>query len=356
MRAMPTLGPPQRRFPLGKLLAFLVLGATAGALYVHKTGGIERVRGLSLVPRWARQAPPPPRTEPAPPPRTEPAAPAPVLAPPDPLATSGLSRLRFAIEGPLERAVSDRVGAQLGPALTQVITRELVWWVPIPAGIARGDELDVLYAPRTGDEPVVHALRFHSARTHEQYRAYRFQADGDPFARFYAPDGNELELRLERSPVDTYDQITSRLRDGRRHQGVDFKTPVGTPVRSTFAGVVTRRNWNWRGNGNCLEVSSSSGPEKALFLHLDVLPEDVRVGTRIAAGQQIARSGNSGHSFAPHLHYQLMRGEDRVLDPFDVQATVRRALPAESMEKFREEVARLDALLDGSATSVASGN
>ncbi len=356
MREMPTLGPPRRTFPFGKLLAFLVLGAVAGAVYVHRAGGIEHVRVLSLVPRWARQAPPQARTEPAPPPLIEPAAPAPAPAPPDPLASSGLSRLRFTVDGPIERAVDDRVGAQIGPALTQVITRELVWWVPIPAGLARGDELEVLYAPRTGDEPVVQALRFRSARTRQQYRAYRFQAEGDAFARYYTPDGNELELRLQQPPVDTYEQITSRLRDGRRHKGIDFKTPVGTPVKATFAGVVTRRNWNWRGNGNCLEVSSSAGPDKAIFLHLDVLPEDIRVGSRIALGQVIAHSGNSGHSFAPHLHYQLMRGEDRVLDPFDVQATVRRSLPAESMEKFRAEVARLDALLDGSTTSVATGN
>ena len=33
--------------------------------------------------------------------------------------------------------------------------------------------------------------------------------------------------------------ITSLLRDGRRHKGVDFKTPVGTEVKATFNGTIT---------------------------------------------------------------------------------------------------------------------
>jgi len=155
-----------------------------------------------------------------------------------------------------------------------------------------------------------------------------------------------LELRLQDAPLDDYEQVTSMIRDGRRHKGVDFKTSVGSRVRATFDGVVTRKNWHFRVNGNCLEVTESGGNHRrALFLHLSELPKSLHVGLAVKKGEVIATSGNSGHSFAPHLHYQLMLGETHVLDPFTSHPTYRRSLPATSKAAFDAETRRLDALL-----------
>ncbi len=166
--------------------------------------------------------------------------------------------------------------------------------------------MDVLYEMRPGEEPLVHAVRFTSNKTGQTHRAYRFQAAGDNNPRYYLPSGEELELRLEHSPLDDYEQVTSLLRDGRRHKGVDFKTAVGTPVKAPFTGVVRRKNWNFRFNGNCVELEEVGGKRRrALFLHLDELPRSLKVGDRFAVGSMLGRSGNTGRSFAPHLHYQL---------------------------------------------------
>jgi len=43
----------------------------------------------------------------------------------------------------------------------------------------------------------------------------------------------------------------------------------------------------------------------ALYAHLDLASVSVRAGSRIRAGQQIARSGNTGFSTGPHLHFAL---------------------------------------------------
>jgi murein DD-endopeptidase MepM/ murein hydrolase activator NlpD len=107
---------------------------------------------------------------------------------------------------------------------------------------------------------------------------------------------------------------------------MDFKTPVGTAVRSPKAGTVTRTNWNVGANGDCVELRYADGV-LAKFLHLQSV--GVRVGQRVAAGAIIATSGNTGRSTAPHLHYQLDRGE-RAIDPVDYHGTTRRKLPAES--------------------------
>ncbi len=82
-------------------------------------------------------------------------------------------------------------------------------------------------------------------------------------------------MRLENSPLDDYEQVTSLLRDGRRHKGVDFKAAVGTPVKAPFTGVVKRKNWNFSSNGNCLELEELGGKRRrALFLHLSELPHE----------------------------------------------------------------------------------
>jgi murein DD-endopeptidase len=110
---------------------------------------------------------------------------------------------------------------------------------------------------------------------------------------------------------------------------------VGTEVRAPQAGTVTRLNWNVGANGDCVELRYADGV-LAKFLHLQSV--GVRVGERVAAGAVIAASGNTGHSTAPHLHYQLDRGE-RAIDPVDYHGTLRRKLAPEAKPALDEVVA-----------------
>jgi murein DD-endopeptidase MepM/ murein hydrolase activator NlpD len=196
-------------------------------------------------------------------------------------------------------------------------------------------------------EPTLLALRYASAKLGGVLAAYRYEPTGARFARYYRADGSEVELRLVDSPIAEYEQITSLLKDGRRHKGVDFKTPVGSPVVAPFDGVIERRNWNFAGNGNCLDLHDAATGRHAIFLHLEVLPKALAPGRKIAKGEVIASSGNSGHSFAPHLHYQLEDASGKVLDPFSVHRTERRALSSGEKPKFDAVRAQLDALMAG---------
>jgi murein DD-endopeptidase len=89
---------------------------------------------------------------------------------------------------------------------------------------------------------------------------------------------------------------------GRRlHAGVDLGTAVGTPVRAAGAGLV-RRAGEDSSNGRAI-VLDHGGGVVTIYCHNDHLL--VREGERVVRGQIIARSGNSGRSTGPHLHYQL---------------------------------------------------
>jgi murein DD-endopeptidase MepM/ murein hydrolase activator NlpD len=75
----------------------------------------------------------------------------------------------------------------------------------------------------------------------------------------------------------------------------------------------------------------------------------------VKKGQEIARSGNTGHSFAPHLHYQLMLGE-KVIDPFESQQTTRISLAKTELPAFEKRKSELTALFPTDAVPPTFGS
>jgi murein DD-endopeptidase MepM/ murein hydrolase activator NlpD len=266
----------------------------------------------------------------------------------------GVHRLVVTVNGPLEDSIASALPAEErrnAEELTAVVNRLLVWDLQVARDGRRGDKLDVLWTPPSAvapgvpvsGEPVVLALRYASSKLGTVLAAYRYEPKGARWPRYYRADGHEVEARLVDPPVAEYEQITSLLRDGRRHKGVDFKAPVGSPVTAPFDGVIARRNWHFAANGNCLDVRDASTGRHAIFLHLDAVPKEMQPGRKVRKGDVIASTGNSGRSFAPHLHYQLEDASGRVLDPFEVLRTERRAVPAGEKAEFEAARAKLDA-------------
>jgi murein DD-endopeptidase MepM/ murein hydrolase activator NlpD len=85
------------------------------------------------------------------------------------------------------------------------------------------------------------------------------------------------------------------------HTGVDLSVPVGTPVLATAAGIVRRIGEDGI-NGRYLIVDHGRGVTTA-YCHADAVL--VERGARIERSQPIARSGSTGRSTGPHLHYQV---------------------------------------------------
>jgi murein DD-endopeptidase MepM/ murein hydrolase activator NlpD len=288
---------------------------------------------------------------------TDPAA-VPVVPASLTVAAGGPRRLVATLKGSLEDSIAaalpkeDRAHAE---ELTAVVNRLLVWDFQVARDGRPGDRLEVLWTPPgpaapglpVSGEPVVVALRYASSKLGAVLAAYRYETKGARWPRYYRANASEVEARLVDAPIADYEQITSLLRDGRRHKGVDFKAPVGSPVVAPFDGVVERRNWHFSANGNCLDIRDPATGRHAIFLHLDVVSKEMQPGRKVKKGEVIASSGNSGHSFAPHLHYQLEDASGRVLDPFEALRTERRSLPAVEKAGFDAARAKLDAVLGG---------
>ena len=85
------------------------------------------------------------------------------------------------------------------------------------------------------------------------------------------------------------------------HGGIDFATPVGTPIHATAAGTVTFAGRNG-GYGNMIEIDHGNGLTTR-FAHLNRIR--VEKGQKVAAGARIGDAGNTGRSTGPHLHYEV---------------------------------------------------
>ncbi len=85
------------------------------------------------------------------------------------------------------------------------------------------------------------------------------------------------------------------------HKGMDIAVAYGSDVRCTAAGTVIFAGQKG-GYGNCVIISHGNGLA-TLYAHLaEVL---VRTNDKVKVNHVIAKSGNSGRSTGPHLHYEV---------------------------------------------------
>jgi murein DD-endopeptidase MepM/ murein hydrolase activator NlpD len=94
------------------------------------------------------------------------------------------------------------------------------------------------------------------------------------------------------------------------HTGIDFPVSYGTSVMAATDGTV-RTQWN-SAYGNMLILTAKDGTE-TWYCHLSTYT--VPSGTTVKAGDPIARSGNSGNSTGPHLHFEVRPAGGSPIDP-----------------------------------------
>jgi len=93
---------------------------------------------------------------------------------------------------------------------------------------------------------------------------------------------------------------------GKNHEGIDMAAPIGTPVLAAAAGDVIYAGDHVRGYGNMV-VEKHSDNLVTVYAHNSLML--VHTGDRVTVGQEIARVGDTGRSTAPHLHFEVRRGE-----------------------------------------------
>ena len=125
--------------------------------------------------------------------------------------------------------------------------------------------------------------------------------------------------------------VTGRVRP---HNGVDFGMPVGSLVSAPSDGVVDKAGFS-RSAGYFIVLRHSS-TVSTVYMHLSKL--SVRPGQRVKQGATIARSGNTGISTGPHLHYEVRIG-GRAVNPLRVKLDNQRVeLNSKSRKAFAASI------------------
>ncbi len=96
------------------------------------------------------------------------------------------------------------------------------------------------------------------------------------------------------------------------HPGVDIACAVGTPVLATGSGLVQFSGADT--TYGQMVIIKHNDSVTTLYGHNDRLL--VKTGEQVQAGSRIALSGNTGHSTAPHVHYE-MRVNDKPINPLE---------------------------------------
>ncbi|NSC23181.1 M23 family metallopeptidase [Streptomyces albus subsp. chlorinus] len=134
-------------------------------------------------------------------------------------------------------------------------------------------------------------------------------------ARKAARDAQRLQLSWIKPIAGKYELSATYGKAGGRwahnHSGQDFAVNVGTPVQAVHKGTVVKAGPNGAGDGpaygNAIVIRHENG-SYSQYAHLSRV--DVRPGQQVKTGQTIARSGNTGNSSGPHLHFEIRKGPD----------------------------------------------
>jgi murein DD-endopeptidase MepM/ murein hydrolase activator NlpD len=170
----------------------------------------------------------------------------------------------------------------------------------------------------------------------------RFGYRSDPLARSAvsgAGMGGPLPHARAARPAPASAHKAQRLFSGfapRRfmHEGIDIAIPQGTPVYAASEGVVAGARPNG-GYGNWVRIDHGDGVA-TVYGHLSRFAPRIKPGTRVARGELIAFSGNTGRSTGPHLHFEVLT-DGKPVDPL-VHAAVAQ-LSGPDLERFARQVA-----------------
>ncbi|MER6123538.1 transglycosylase family protein [Streptomyces sp. NPDC001795] len=90
------------------------------------------------------------------------------------------------------------------------------------------------------------------------------------------------------------------------HTGVDFPVPTGTSVKAVAAGQVVSAGWG--GSFGYQVIIRHADGRYTQYAHLSAI--SVKDGQSVATGQRIGRSGSTGNSTGPHLHFEVRTGPE----------------------------------------------
>jgi murein DD-endopeptidase MepM/ murein hydrolase activator NlpD len=222
--------------------------------------------------------------------------------------------------------------------------------IDFASDLQRGDRFNVVYETFWQNGEFVRAGRILAGEFRNGGTSYRTVWFDEPNSRqgggYYSFDGKSLKKAFLKSPLE-FTRISSGfsmrmhpvLGKWKKHEGVDFAAPTGTPIRASGDGVVEFAGTQ-NGYGNVVVVRHWSNYSTA-YAHMSRFGNGLRRGMKVAQGDVIGYVGTTGWSTGPHLHYEF-RVNNQPRDPLALDVV--NAQPLTPAERQRFQVVASDML------------
>ena len=179
-------------------------------------------------------------------------------------------------------------------------------------------------------------------------KLYRFESDKGKI-EYFDENGKSAKKLLMKTPIDG-----ARLSSGfgmrkhpirgymKKHQGVDFAAPTGTPIYAAGSGIIEMKQ-RYKGYGKYIRIRHANG-FKTAYGHMSKFNKTP--SGRVKQGGIIGYVGSTGNSTGPHLHYEVLKNNIRI-NPQKLKLPSGRKLKGDELQRFIETKNLIYRKLDG---------
>lgn len=240
--------------------------------------------------------------------------------------------------------------AGISDNMTMQLANLFGWDVDFVQDIRQGDHFRVLYeelyldGKKVGESNIL-AAEFWNRNRH--LTAYRFRhRNGE--VEYMDADGHAMRKEFIRTPV-AFTRISSRFSTGRKHpilnrvrkhEGIDYAAPRGTPIKAAGKGKVIFAGVKG-GYGNVI-ILKHGQKYSTLYAHMNHFARGMHVGERVEQGDTIGYVGMTGLATGPHLHYEFrVNGVHR--NPLTVPLPEAKGVNSDERPRFLAQAGQLQA-------------
>ena len=170
---------------------------------------------------------------------------------------------------------------------------------------------------------------------------FRFKDKESNFVEYFDENGKSATKALMKTPINGA-RISSGygmrkhpiLGYNKKHQGVDFAAPTGTPIMAAGNGHIEFVGTNG-GAGKYIRIKHLNG-YKTSYSHLSKYASEMKKNLRVKQGQIIGFVGSTGLSTGPHLHYEVLFNNEKI-NPMKMKLPSGRTLDGSLLDDFLNE-------------------
>lgn len=233
--------------------------------------------------------------------------------------------------------------AQIPDSVATQIVNMFSTSIDFASDLRRGDRFNVVYETFWQNGEFVRAGRVLAGEFINDGRINQSVWFDEPGSKegggYYTFDGKALKKAFLKSPLE-FSRVSSgfSLRvhpisgQWRRHQGVDFAAPTGTPIRAAGDGVINFLGTQ-NGYGNVVEIKHWNN-YSTLYAHMSRFAAGMKKGAKVSQGEVIGYVGTTGWSTGPHLHYEF-RVSNQPRDPMSIDVPNAAPLAGSELQRFR---------------------